>query len=69
MSVALLSEQRIPLRRYHAGGSARFYAHSDDFGFGWAFYSERLDIFVLLGALINVAGVLRNLRAESKRAY
>ena len=35
---------------------------------GWAFYSERLDIFVLLGALIIVAGVVWNLRAESARA-
>jgi len=34
---------------------------------GWAFYSERLDIFVLLGALIIIAGVLWNLRAESVR--
>jgi drug/metabolite transporter (DMT)-like permease len=31
---------------------------------GWAFYGERLDIFVLLGALIIVSGVLWNLRAE-----
>jgi drug/metabolite transporter (DMT)-like permease len=36
---------------------------------GWALYGERLDIFVLLGALIIVAGVLWNLRAESIRAY
>jgi drug/metabolite transporter (DMT)-like permease len=35
---------------------------------GWAFYGERLDIFVLLGALIIVAGVIWNLRAESTRA-
>jgi drug/metabolite transporter (DMT)-like permease len=35
---------------------------------GWAFYDERLDIFVLLGALIIIAGVLWNLRAESARA-
>jgi drug/metabolite transporter (DMT)-like permease len=34
---------------------------------GWAFYGERLDIFVLLGALIIVAGVLWNLRAEAAR--
>ena len=34
---------------------------------GWAFYGERLDIFVLLGALIIVAGVLWNLRSETKR--
>ena len=33
---------------------------------GWALYGERLDIFVLLGALIIVAGVLWNLRAESR---
>ncbi len=35
---------------------------------GWAFYGERLDIFVLIGALIIVAGVIWNLRAESTRA-
>jgi len=35
---------------------------------GWTFYGERLDIFVLLGALIIVAGVVWNLRAESTRA-
>ena len=35
---------------------------------GWAFYGERLDIFVLIGALIIVAGVVWNLRAESTRA-
>lgn len=34
---------------------------------GWAFYGERLDIFVLLGALIIIAGVLWNLRAEAAR--
>lgn len=32
---------------------------------GWALYGERLDMFVLLGALIIVAGVLWNLRAET----
>jgi drug/metabolite transporter (DMT)-like permease len=32
---------------------------------GWAFYGERLDIFVFLGALIIVVGVLWNLRAEA----
>jgi drug/metabolite transporter (DMT)-like permease len=32
---------------------------------GWAFYGEQLDIFVLLGALIIIAGVLWNLRAET----
>ncbi len=35
---------------------------------GWAFYGERLDIFVLLGALIIIAGVLWNLRSEQARA-
>jgi drug/metabolite transporter (DMT)-like permease len=34
---------------------------------GWAFYGERLDIFVLLGALIIIAGVIWNLRAETAR--
>jgi drug/metabolite transporter (DMT)-like permease len=34
---------------------------------GWALYGEPLDIFVLLGALIIIAGVLWNLRAESMR--
>ena len=32
---------------------------------GWAFYSEKLDVFVLLGAMIIIAGVLWNLRAEA----
>jgi drug/metabolite transporter (DMT)-like permease len=36
---------------------------------GWAFYGEQLDLFVLLGALIIVAGVLWNLRSETKRAH
>ena len=36
---------------------------------GWAFYGERLDIFVLLGALIIVVGVLWNLRSETRRAH
>jgi len=36
---------------------------------GWAFYGERLDVFVLLGALIIVAGVLWNLRSESRHPY
>jgi drug/metabolite transporter (DMT)-like permease len=36
---------------------------------GWAFYGEQLDIFVLLGALIIVAGVLWNLRAETARSH
>jgi drug/metabolite transporter (DMT)-like permease len=35
---------------------------------GWAFYGERLDIFVLIGALIIIAGVLWNLRSEAARA-
>jgi drug/metabolite transporter (DMT)-like permease len=35
---------------------------------GWAFYDERLDIFVPLGALIIVAGVLWNLRSEAAQA-
>jgi drug/metabolite transporter (DMT)-like permease len=35
---------------------------------GWAFYGEQLDIFVLVGALIIVAGVLWNLRSEVARA-
>jgi drug/metabolite transporter (DMT)-like permease len=34
---------------------------------GWAFYGESLDIFVLIGALIIISGVLWNLRAESIR--
>jgi drug/metabolite transporter (DMT)-like permease len=36
---------------------------------GWAFYGERLDIFVLVGALIIIAGVLWNLRAEHVRTH
>jgi drug/metabolite transporter (DMT)-like permease len=36
---------------------------------GWAFYAERLDIFVLFGALIIIVGVLWNLRAESARVH
>ena len=36
---------------------------------GWAFYGERLDIFVLIGALIIVSGVLWNLRSEVARAH
>lgn len=35
---------------------------------GWAFYAERLDIFVLIGALIIIGGVLWNLRSEHARA-
>jgi drug/metabolite transporter (DMT)-like permease len=34
---------------------------------GWAFYGERLDIFVFLGALIIISGVVWNLRAETAR--
>ena len=34
---------------------------------GWGFYGERLDCFVFLGALIIIAGVVWNLRAETKR--
>jgi drug/metabolite transporter (DMT)-like permease len=34
---------------------------------GWLLYGEQLDLFVLLGALIIVAGVLWNLRAETAR--
>jgi drug/metabolite transporter (DMT)-like permease len=36
---------------------------------GWAFYGERLDIFVFLGAMIIIGGVLWNLRAESARPH
>lgn len=36
---------------------------------GWAFYRETLDIFVLLGALIIIVGVVWNLRAESVRMH
>jgi drug/metabolite transporter (DMT)-like permease len=36
---------------------------------GWAFYGEPLDIFVLLGALIIVSGVIWNLRSEVARAH
>ncbi|MFZ0193440.1 MAG: DMT family transporter [Pseudolabrys sp.] len=36
---------------------------------GWAFYGERLDVFVLLGAMIIVSGVLWNLRSEVARAH
>ena len=36
---------------------------------GWAFYGERLDVFVLLGALIIVSGVIWNLRSEVARAH
>ena len=36
---------------------------------GWALYGERLDVFVLLGALIIVSGVIWNLRSEVARAH
>lgn len=36
---------------------------------GWVLYGEKLDLFVLLGALIIVGGVLWNLRAETARAH
>jgi drug/metabolite transporter (DMT)-like permease len=36
---------------------------------GWFLYGEPLDVFVLLGALIIVGGVLWNLRAETARVY
>ena len=35
---------------------------------GWALYGETLDAFVLIGALIIIAGVVWNLRAESAQA-
>jgi drug/metabolite transporter (DMT)-like permease len=34
---------------------------------GWQFYGEQLDVFVLLGSLTIIAGVLWNLRAEAAR--
>jgi drug/metabolite transporter (DMT)-like permease len=34
---------------------------------GWMFYGEGVDIFVFAGASLIIAGVLWNLRAESKR--
>ena len=36
---------------------------------GWALYGERLDVFVILGALIIVSGVIWNLRSEVARAH
>ena len=36
---------------------------------GWVLYGESLDIFVLLGALIIVGGVVWNLRSETARAH
>jgi drug/metabolite transporter (DMT)-like permease len=35
---------------------------------GWEFFGERLDLFVMLGAMIIIAGVIWNLRAEANRA-
>ena len=35
---------------------------------GWVFYGERLDVFVVFGALIIFNGVLWNLRSETARA-
>jgi drug/metabolite transporter (DMT)-like permease len=35
---------------------------------GWVFFNESVDIFVLLGAAIIIAGVVWNLRAEANRA-
>jgi len=35
---------------------------------GWALYNESLDVFVFLGALIIVTGVLWNLRSESRHS-
>lgn len=35
---------------------------------GWALYGERLDVFVLLGALVIISGVLWNLRTERAHA-
>ena len=34
---------------------------------GWLFYGEKIDIFVVLGAGAIIAGVLWNLRDESRR--
>lgn len=34
---------------------------------GWMFFSERLDIWVFVGVLVILAGILWNLRAESRR--
>jgi drug/metabolite transporter (DMT)-like permease len=36
---------------------------------GWLLYGEPLDMFVLLGALIIVVGVLWNLRSETAQAH
>ncbi len=35
---------------------------------GWWLYSERIDVFVFVGAVLIITGVLWNLRAEAKRA-
>lgn len=34
---------------------------------GWWFYNEPLDVFVFIGALVIVSGVIWNLRAETRR--
>jgi drug/metabolite transporter (DMT)-like permease len=34
---------------------------------GWVYYRETVDMFVFLGAGLIIAGVLWNLRAESRR--
>jgi drug/metabolite transporter (DMT)-like permease len=34
---------------------------------GWMFYGESLDLFVFLGAVLIIAGILWNLRAEARR--
>ncbi len=36
---------------------------------GWWFFGESLDLFVLVGGAIMLAGILWNLRAEAKRAH
>ena len=35
---------------------------------GWLLYGETLDVFVFIGAIIIIAGVVWNLRAESAQA-
>ena len=34
---------------------------------GWMFFNERLDVWVFVGVLVILAGILWNLRAESRR--
>jgi len=34
---------------------------------GWMFFGERLDIWVFVGVLVILAGILWNLRQESRR--